>query len=119
MLTTAMLETIVRKMRIADSFAKKEGTENTTLEQFARAWNNVNYTKAKGIYANKPMRDVIKTAKVPPPRPPSIDPTAIDKAVNKALGKPPDTPIDKNDDDSYIAKLKKAFGSAWKNYWNK
>lgn len=117
MLTMAMLETIVRKMRIADSYAKKEGTENTTLEQFARAWNNVNYTKAKGVYANKTMRKVVKPVKVPPPAPVTIDQTAIDKAVNKALGKPPNAPVDKTDD-SYISKLKKAFGSAWRNYWD-
>jgi len=57
MLTRAMLETIKRKMEIADARAK--GKE-PTLEEFAKAWNPINFEKAQGIYKDKMMRDNVE-----------------------------------------------------------
>lgn len=114
MLTTAMLETINLKMYSADRIAKKEDSEITTLEHFAKAWNYKNYGKAKGVYGNdQPMRPGLKTSLKPKLRPdpnaPKTPPTKPDKT----------TPVvDVPDEPSYFDKAKSGIGKMIRGYFD-
>ena len=125
MLTNMMLETIQHKMKFADIIAKKNKRDEATLEDFAKAWNPVNFGKAKKIYGEgQPMRSVIKASPTPPKRPAeldeptqkqkpklSVDKKSIDSAVKTALE--PEAPTKSP---SYYDKLKKGFGNMLRNY---
>jgi hypothetical protein len=114
LLTKAMIETINLKMYSADRIAKKEDSEITTLEHFAKAWNYKNYSKAKGVYGNdQPMRPGLKTSLKPKLRPdpnaPKTPPTKPDKT----------TPVvDVPDEPSYFDKAKSGIGKMIRGYFD-
>ena len=114
-LTNIMLETIQHKMPFADRIAKKQGRSVATLEDFARAWNPINYDKAQKVYGKGiPMRDEVKGIKPPLDRPAELDPdtpTDIPKIDKKSVDGAVQKALEPKDKQGYMQKIKKGFGN--------
>ena len=118
-LTDLMLEGIQLKMKFADVIAKKEDSEITTLEHFARAWNYVHYKKAQSVYGlDTPMR--MTSSPKPKLRPdtdkpelPKPKPDIKTKTVPKM-----DNPENPKQEPGYFDRLKSGIGNMVRGYFD-